>query len=973
MRIATKITFGFLGVLILTGVVGAIGWYSLDGYAEGVAKAGRMAALESELNQARLQIARFQRNGDRENLVAAQKRTDGLIDMAEQDSSVPADATRLLLSYKKSLNDYGELHQENTERWTQMIALTKTIEAAIDNVYEANSRHYEQALEAMEQSEEGLAHVEQLSRSARTLIEAVLRARQAEAEFQLTSSEDAETVANDSMKKIYLAALAMSKATKGTKDEASVKKVSKAVVDYRKAFKDFIEGIESQSDIADAKSRLDKVSRQITTFTTAIVKRQQQAFEDLKAATKTARTRVADAVVSRAASSRSTTLLSELRLAQQDFMRTGDAASVERVEEVIDTLETTLGSAAQNSDEDAGAIDLILEQLAVYRSNYAVAVQSSLAQDDSLQAMRGVETEVVAITKDQAVAAADDMAALHQVGRQAMLIVTLLAVAAGMIVSFLTGRSIAGPLGALTSCIARLAKGEAQIDIPGADRGDEIGRMARSMGVIRETGMSALRSQKTLDNTAGCLMMVDDRGVVILANPALRRMAGEISKDVAGEMPGFAGESIEGRPFNDFHQDAELHLDKLRKLTGPFQRRFEVGKRTLEAELNPIHDERGQWIGTVIEWWDRTVTVELETEIDNVVASAAAGDFTQRIDLAGKTGFLRKLAESINQLSVSVDQATVDLETMLETMSKGDLTRRMTTRYQGRFGSLKNNANHMAEQLTLMVANVQDTTAEVKMAVNEISTGTSDLAHRTEQAAASLEETASASEELSATVKQNASNAKKADELAVSTNQVASRAGDVVERAVGAMGEIETSAKRITDIISVIDEIAFQTNLLALNASVEAARAGEAGKGFAVVAQEVRQLAQRSAKAASDITTLIKSSNDQVTSGVTLVNQAGDALAEILGSIGEVTSLVQEISKATQEQAVGVQEINNSINNMDEMTQQNAALVEESAASSRILDNQAGKLVELMAFFKLDKSAKHAAQDLQADRLVALH
>ncbi len=205
-------------------------------------------------------------------------------------------------------------------------------------------------------------------------------------------------------------------------------------------------------------------------------------------------------------------------------------------------------------------------------------------------------------------------------------------------------------------------------------------------------------------------------------------------------------------------------------------------------------------------------------------------------------------------------------------------------------------------------------------------------------------------EEMAATVKQNAENA---NQLAASTDKSAKTGGQVVEQAVGAMAQIENSAKKMTDIISVIDEIAFQTNLLALNASVEAARAGEAGKGFAVVAQEVRQLAQRSTQAATDIKDLIQDSNGQVKEGVQLVNQAGNALAEIVNSISKVTETVKEIANASQEQAAGVQEINGSINSMDEMTQQNSALVEESIAAARALSDQSGKLSKLIAFFKL--------------------
>ncbi|MDH3662756.1 MAG: methyl-accepting chemotaxis protein [Alphaproteobacteria bacterium] len=259
-------------------------------------------------------------------------------------------------------------------------------------------------------------------------------------------------------------------------------------------------------------------------------------------------------------------------------------------------------------------------------------------------------------------------------------------------------------------------------------------------------------------------------------------------------------------------------------------------------------------------------------------------------------------------------------------------------------------------QFRELVTQIHAATNEVENAAAEIASGTNDLSKRTEQAASSLEETAASTEQLSATVKQNAENAANANQLADEANGTASRGGEVAGRAVTAMSGIEGSAQKISDIIGVIDEIAFQTNLLALNASVEAARAGEAGKGFAVVAQEVRQLAQRSAQAASDIKILIQDSNGQVKEGVQLVNQAGEALTEIVGSIGKVAGIVRDIAGASQEQAAGVQEINSSVASMDQMTQQNSALVEQSTAAARALSDQAGRLGELMGFFKLDGS-----------------
>ena len=344
---------------------------------------------------------------------------------------------------------------------------------------------------------------------------------------------------------------------------------------------------------------------------------------------------------------------------------------------------------------------------------------------------------------------------------------------------------------------------------------------------------------------------------------------------------------------------------------------------------------------------------DLEAAIGIVVERARQGDFSARVDarLGDKT--LDSLAENVNDLIERLDISTKELAVMLGALAEGDLTRRIDSAFQGRLGELKRHANDMAEQLTSMVSKIRYSATQVANASAEIDSGTEDLSHRTEQAAANLEETTAATDAVTKKVSENADNAQTAAGLAEAADRAAGSGSEIVGDVVSAMSRIEGSADRANDIISVIDEIAFQTNLLALNASVEAARAGEAGKGFAVVAQEVRQLSQRSSKAASDIKELIQESNQQVKSGVGLVNQAGTTLTEIVDSVGKVLRTVQKISDASQKQAAGVREISSAISHMDEMTQQNSALVEESAASARALSGEAAKLSEQVAMFKL--------------------
>jgi methyl-accepting chemotaxis protein len=347
------------------------------------------------------------------------------------------------------------------------------------------------------------------------------------------------------------------------------------------------------------------------------------------------------------------------------------------------------------------------------------------------------------------------------------------------------------------------------------------------------------------------------------------------------------------------------------------------------------------------------MAAEFETAVGGIVKAAVAGDFSQRVDLNGKTGMVLNVGTAINSLCENVATALGDLVHMLNALADGNLTQRITKEYQGSFAALKDNANKTAEKIGTTISEIKASAREVTNASAEISTSTTDLSQRTEEQAASLEETSASMEEISATVKKNADNAQQANQSAATTRAVAERGGEVVAQAVSAMARIEESAGKISDIIGVIDEIARQTNLLALNAAVEAARAGEAGRGFAVVASEVRSLAQRSSQAAKDIKGLIINSNGQVKDGVELVNKAGASLTDIVASIKSVADLVAEIAHASSEQASGIEQVGKALTQMDEVTQQNSALVEENAATAKTLEHQAKVMDERVAAFRL--------------------
>jgi methyl-accepting chemotaxis protein len=330
----------------------------------------------------------------------------------------------------------------------------------------------------------------------------------------------------------------------------------------------------------------------------------------------------------------------------------------------------------------------------------------------------------------------------------------------------------------------------------------------------------------------------------------------------------------------------------------------------------------------------------------------------------------RQQAEASVQAKVAEEQAAVAEEQAqafralgvgLGKLASGDLTFRLTDGFTEDYQQIRDEFNTAIGGLHETIRAIALSTREVANAAGEISTSTTDLSQRTEEQGASLEATTASMEEISVTVKKNAENAQQANQVTAGTREVADRGGQVVAQAVDAMSRIEDSSAKISDIIGVIDEIARQTNLLALNAAVEAARAGEAGRGFAVVASEVRSLAQRSSQAAKDIKDLITNSSRQVQEGVELVNRAGTSLNEIVGSIKQVAAIVSEIAAASAEQAGGIDQVNRALTQMDEVTQQNSALVEENAATAKTLEQQSQSMDERVTFFRLDDAQEVTA------------
>ena len=469
------------------------------------------------------------------------------------------------------------------------------------------------------------------------------------------------------------------------------------------------------------------------------------------------------------------------------------------------------------------------------------------------------------------------------------------------------------------------------------------------------------RIKIALDNASTNVMVADKDLNIVYMNDILRKMMHEAEPELRKVLPNFDASKLIGTNIDVFHKNPAHQRGIMQNLTTTIESNIKVGNFDFNLVVNPVNNEEGERLGTVVEWKDMTQELAIEAEINEVVNAAAAGDFTKRVGTEGKEGFMLSLADNINSIGANTQAATDDLARVLAELAQGNLTEKIDADYEGTFELLKNSANETAEQLTSIVTQVNGSAGEVASAAAELSTGSDDLSRRTEAQASALEETAASMEELAVTVKQNADNADDANKLANQSRDMAVNGGEVAKEAVDAMGVIEESSQKVSDIIGVIDDLAFQTNLLALNAAVEAARAGEAGKGFAVVAEEVRTLAQRSAQASNEIKSLITSSNTQVKSGVELVNNAGNSLTEIMESISKVADIVAEIASASSEQTQGIDEVNVAIAEMDDMTQQNSSLVEESTAAARVLERQAAEMQRLMSFFKVEQAAGQLA------------
>jgi methyl-accepting chemotaxis protein len=507
----------------------------------------------------------------------------------------------------------------------------------------------------------------------------------------------------------------------------------------------------------------------------------------------------------------------------------------------------------------------------------------------------------------------------YATSRAIILGMILVSVVLGVLMAMTVGRAIGKPLGDIVDIFKRIASGKLDNTIE-ATRRDELGALLKNLDEM-QTQMRKLlaesQGQLAAINRAQAVIEFDLKGNIASAN------------DNFLNVMGYRLEEIKGQHHSMFVEPSYRSSDEYRRFweklargdyeSAQYKRIGKGGKEVwIQGSYNPIFDATGKPYKVIKYASDVSAQVKLSQQMEESVAqtqqiikAATEGDLAKRVDVRGKSGDLAKLAESINSLLESISD---------------------------------------------IVSNVKHSATEVLRGAEEISQGNANLSQRTEEQSSSLEETASSMEEMTSTVKQNADNAGQANQLATAARDQAEKGGSVVGNAVRAMADINDSSKKISDIISVIDEIAFQTNLLALNAAVEAARAGEQGRGFAVVATEVRSLAGRSATAAKEIKELIQDSVRKVEDGSLLVTQSGQTLEQIVMSVKKVSDIVAEIAAASREQSSGIEQVNKAVMQMDEMTQQNAALVEQATAASQSMAEQARDLTKMMERFQVGDS-----------------
>ena len=548
------------------------------------------------------------------------------------------------------------------------------------------------------------------------------------------------------------------------------------------------------------------------------------------------------------------------------------------------------------------------------------------------------------------------------------------------------GRQIVGTMQFSVRLASRIADGRLDNAIR-IDRQDESGQLLSALQRMqdklrdtleheRELAAENARVRSALDIASVGMMIADVDARIIYMNTSVNSILHQAEAEIRTRLKDFSADRVLGQPFDIFHADPSHNRRLVLGLERPHRASIQVGRAHFALTASPIFDADGGRIGTALEWADKTTDVEIQFQLGRVVQAAAAGDLGVRMPVPEDDPRMAEVSRGINSLLGTVATAVGEVQDVMSALAEGDLSARSQATLSGAFAQLRDDVNRTSEYLSAAVGDIQRAVESIDNAAAEIASGNADLSDRTEQQAANLEEAAAAMEELTSTVRVTSDNATQASRLSTDSAARARDGGVAVKAMIGTMSEIEQSSRKVADIISTIDGIAFQTNILALNAAVEAARAGDQGRGFAVVAGEVRALAQRSAQAAKEISQLIHESVEKVNHGSRQVSHVGAAIESIVQSAEQVASIVSEISAATQEQTSGIEQVNHTVTEMDQVTQQNAALVEEVSAASHSMEDQARALANVVAQFRLasqSDAAREAELGVDFEAMVAGH
>ncbi len=504
-----------------------------------------------------------------------------------------------------------------------------------------------------------------------------------------------------------------------------------------------------------------------------------------------------------------------------------------------------------------------------------------------------------------------------------LLVLGGVALLAGIAASVMIGRSLTGPLARAVNLAERLSKGQLDQEFRLGGR-DELTQLGEAMASVRQSVQAAIGAQLQMaeQHEAGAIRYRMD----------------------ASAFPGDFGRMVQAtNSLVESHVEVEL-------LMAEVMQRYAIGD--LSRDLPDYPGEKATLTRTLAAVKQSLMAINVQ--IDELARAARAGDFSMRGDAAAFQFQFKAMVEHLNGMMASSQASIADVSDVLRAISHGDLTARMDGEYDGVFARMRDDANTTTAQLTGIVQGIQAAADSINNAAQELAAGNNDLSRRTEQQAANLEEAAASMEELTSTVRQNAELARQADSEAHAAGAAVRETEQAMAQMASVMGEIDQSSARISEISTVIDGIAFQTNILALNAAVEAARAGEQGRGFAVVASEVRTLAQRAGVAAKEIKELIEDAAAKVKSGLAVTVESEAAIARVAQASSRTTQLMSDIAAASKEQAAGIEQVNQVVVQMDQVTQQNAALVEEATAASRALEEQAHALTTSVAVFKVE-------------------